>query len=437
MIPKISSLFKTVKDKNGTGRMVAFMSFSSLLANVLTIVSGLLIARWLLPEELGLFTSFNVLTSYIILVQLGVPSGLSRQLPFYMGSKEEEKARQTAAVANHWGLITGLACFGLSLAVAFYFLAVKNYFFAAGTFVIGISAFQGLYVTKYLKILYRSNNDFNKLSLIDIISALVSFAGIFLVWKYKFYGLCMRAAISVAVDLILAYQWRPIKVKYKWDKNYYKELMKIGFPIYWVANIYSLWPMVQRTVVVSLGGTKALGLFSLAVIVETGMKTLTNAISNISFPKMAFAWGQGASFINLLKVPLKPMIVSVIVNTVMAVAGWFLLPFFVQKLLPNYIEGTRAAQWMLWVGWLGSFSVFSNVYMVIQKNMDRLWSYIAGIAAWLLVCFVMYRIIGFNMVIFPIATLIGYLFIYLVDAVNFRRYYLFFVNRHSQNIAAK
>ncbi|MEO7487471.1 MAG: hypothetical protein ABIU77_10235, partial [Ferruginibacter sp.] len=206
MITQISGFFKAVKDKNGTGRMVAFMSFSSLLANVLTIVSGLLVARWLLPEELGLFTSFNVITSYIILVQLGIPSGLSRQLPFYMGSKEETKANQTVAVANHWGLVTGIACFIISLFVVVYFIVIKNYFFAAGTFVIGISAFQGLYVTKYLKILYRSNNDFNKLSLIDIIGALVTFAGIFFVWKYKFYGLCIRAVISILVDLLLTYQ---------------------------------------------------------------------------------------------------------------------------------------------------------------------------------------------------------------------------------------
>jgi hypothetical protein len=118
------------------------------------------------------------------------------------------------------------------------------------------------------------------------------------------------------------------------------------------------------------------------------------------------------------------VLVSAAANTVVAVAGWFMLPFLISALLPNYIEGTAAAQWMLWVGWMGSFSVFSNVYMVIQKNMDRLWSYVAGVLAWMACCFVLNKAMGFDMIIFPIATIVGFLFIYLVDAINFRRYYL-------------
>ncbi len=411
--------------------MVAFMSAASLLTNALTIISGLLVAKWLLPQELGLFTSFNVITSYIILIQLGVPSGLSRQLPFYMGKKEEQKALDSAASANQWGLVTGIACIALSVVVTAYFLIAKNYEMAAGVFVVGLTSFQGLYVTKYLKILYRSNNDFNRLTTIDIINAVVLFVTIFLVWRFKFYGLCIRAVIAVVVDLALAYHWRPIKVKQHWNKPVFNELMKVGFPIYWVANIYSLWPMVQRTVIVSMGGTRALGLFSLAAIVETAMKTLTNAISSVSFPRMAFAWGQKEDFIHLLKIPLKPVLVSATANLVVAVAGWFLLPFFISNLLPNYIEATAAAQWMLWVGWMSSFSVFSNVYMIVQKNMDRLWSYVAGVLAWLGCCFLLNKIMGFDIIIFPIATMVGFVFIYLVDAVNFRRYYL----QHSKSVS--
>lgn len=407
------------------------MSAASLLTNALTIVSGLLVAKWLLPQELGLFTSFNVITSYIILIQLGVPSGLSRQLPFYMGKKEEQKALDTAASANQWGLVTGIVCIALAVLVSVYFLIVKNYEMAAGVFVVGLTSFQGLYVTKYLKILYRSNNDFNRLTTIDIINAVVLFITIFLVWKFKFYGLCIRAVVGVVVDLALAYHWRPIKVKQQWNKPVFNELMKVGFPIYWVANIYSLWPMVQRTVIVSMGGTKALGLFSLAAIVETAMKTLTNAISSVSFPRMAFAWGQKEDFVHLLKIPLKPVLVSAAANLVVALAGWFLLPLLISNLLPNYVDATAAAQWMLWVGWMGSFSVFSNVYMIVQKNMDRLWSYIAGVLAWMACCFLLNKIMGFDIIIFPIATLIGFVFIYLVDAVNFRRYYL----QHSKSVS--
>lgn len=418
----VASLIQSIKQKGSSGRMVAYMSFASLFNNALTILSGLLVAKWLLPEELGLFNSFNVLTSYIILVQLGIPSGLSRQFPYYLGANNKQRGIDCAALSNWWGLVTGFACVALSILVAAWFVLAKNYEYAAGVFVIGLTSFQGLYVTKYLKILYRSNSDFNKLTTIDLINSLVLFITIFLVWKFKFYGLCIRAVIAVIVDWWLAYQWRPVKAHYKFDKEIFNELMKVGFPIYWVANIFSLWPMVQRTVVLSLGGVKALGLFSLAAMVEVAMKTLANGISSVSFPKMAYAWGQGNSFLDLLKIPLKPVLAATVANTVVAIVGWFVMPMVISKLLPNYIEGTAAAQWMLWVGWLGGFAVFSNVYMIIQRNVDRLWSYLAGVAAWLIACFALYHYWGFNMIIFPIAMLIGFVFIYIVDIINFRRY---------------
>lgn len=406
--------------------MIALMSVSGFVSNIITIVSGLLVAKWLLPEELGFFNGLSVVAVYVILIQMGIPNGLGRQYPYYLGRQEEDKAMLCAATANMWSFLTGVGCIIVALLIAAYMLLQNDYAMAVGVFVVGITSFQGLYVTKYLKMLYRSNNDFNKLSVIDIVNALVAFAGIFFVWKYKFYGLCMRSVLSFIVDLVLTYHWRPVKVKQQWNKPVFSELLKTGFPIFWVANVYSLWPMLQRTVIVSMGGAKALGLFSLAAIVESTMKTLTSAISNVSFPRMTFFWGKNGDFLEILKMPLKKVLASVVVNTLLCGAGWFLLPVLIKGFLPNYIDGTAAAQWMLWVGWIGSFSVFSNIYMVIQKNMDRLWSYVAGVVAWLICSLVLNKVIGFNLVIFPIATIVGFVFIYAVDIINFRRYYVYY-----------
>lgn len=415
----IKSLFTK---KSSSGKTVAFMGFSSIFNSVLMMSSGILVARWLLPESLGLFNSFNIITSYIILIQAGVPSGLSRELPFYMGRNEVAKAEAMAAVSNYWGLMLGGACLILGVIGAIYFLIVQNFEYAAGSFVVGITSFQALYVTKYIKVLYRSNNDFNKLSAIEIIDAVTAFGSVYFVWKFGFYGLCVRAVLLVIVDLYFAFRWRPLKVKPKWDKPSFVHIMKVGMPIYWVANVYALMPIFQRTAILSLGGTKSLGLFTLSVVVDNAMGILKNAISSNSFPKMAAAWAKGASFMKLLRIPLKLVIFSILISAVLAAAGWYIMPYFVQKFFPNYLEGVPAAQWTLVAGCVGYILIFSNVYMIIQKNVDRLIAFISGIVGWLISLFVLNHVIGYSLIIFPISMMVAYIFIFMVDILNFKRY---------------
>lgn len=408
--------------KASSGKTVAFMGFSSIFNSVMLMASGILVARWILPESLGLFNSFNIITSYIILVQAGVPSGLSRELPFFMGRNEVSKAEEMAAVSNFWGLMLGGICMALGILGCIYFLFEKNFEYAAGSLVIGVTSFQALYITKYIKVLYRSNNDFNKLSAIEIIGAVTAFASIVFVWKFGFYGLCMRAGLLCIVDFYFAYKWRPLKVGPKWNKKSFISIMKVGMPIYWVANVYGLMPIFQRTAILSLGGTKSLGLFTLSVVVDNAMGVLKNAISSNSFPKMAAAWAKGASFMQLLKIPLKMIIFSILISAGIAAVGWQVLPYFVQKFFPNYFEGVPAAQWSLIAGCVGYILVFSNVYMIIQKNVDRLFSFVTGIAAWLISLFILVKLNGYSLSIFPISMMVAYIFIFLVDVLNFKRY---------------
>jgi O-antigen/teichoic acid export membrane protein len=88
--------------------MILFLSFSNIIGNALNIAAGLFTAKWLLPEQLGLFNGFSVITSYIILAQLGIPSGLGRELSFYIGKGDTAKAkalrrRRTVLGTHCWG----------------------------------------------------------------------------------------------------------------------------------------------------------------------------------------------------------------------------------------------------------------------------------------------------------------------------------------------
>lgn len=415
---------RLIRERNKTGNMIFFTSSASLFGNVLTLISGLLVAKWMLPEDLGFFNSFSILTSYIILIQLGIPSGLSRELPFQMGKGDQKNVEELAAAAQFWGLLLGILVLLGSIIAGVFFLIQGKLELAAGSVVVGVTSFQALYVTKYLQILFRSNAAFNKLAVINTATSVMAFIGVGFVWKFGFYGLCLRALLVTFVDFGLTFFWRPLKVNPVWSYRRFVELFKSGMPIYSVASIYGLWPVFERTVVLLLGGTKSLGLYALATIVDGTLKTVQTSISSICFPKMSYAFGQGAGFRELMLIPLKFVGINLGLNAIVLVAGWLLLPFIVSWLLPNYIAGVEAAQWMLVVSLVSILSIFSNVYMVIKKNIDRLKAYLIGMLVWAILLYYFHFSGIFDLTIFPKALIAGYAAMLLTDAFFYRRYYL-------------
>jgi hypothetical protein len=97
----------------------------------------------------------------------------------------------------------------------------------------------------------------------------------------------------------------------------------------------------------------------------------------------------------------KPFGLSFILLAAVIPLGWWLLPVFIELLLPNYIEGIVAAQWMLIVGLLSLANVFSNVYNIVKDQKNRLICYLSGFTVWAVSVFGLKLVNGFTLEIFP------------------------------------
>lgn len=416
-------MFKSFgKKMNSTNRMIIFLSSSNLFNTILTLISGLFVAKWMLPEDLGIYSSFNIIVSYLILGQLGISNGLSRELPYLIGKNDKNDAIHTTEVAQFWLLTYAILLFVLLSLVSLYYFTKSNIINGVGFLTIAIVSFHAIYVTQYLKILYRTNSDFNKISLIKIVTSVIAFISILLVWKYKFYGLCLRAIIIAIVNFFLFWKWKPISVIPKWDKDKLKDIFKVGFPMFSVANIYGLWPIFQKTLIVLLGGPKFLGLFVLANMVQSSSKQVSASISSVLYPKMSIKWGEDKSIDSLLKIIKKPVLIFFIILMPLFLIAWYLIPYFVINFLVNYTEGIKAAQWTLVLGILSILFVYTTIYNVIKEQKDRLISFIIGILVWLLFIFIQYYLLGFSLEMFPKAMILGQLSILFMTMYNINKY---------------
>lgn len=391
--------------------MILFMSSSSLISNVLTIISGLLVARWILPEVMGEFSSYTVFSSYIILAQIGIPIALGRELPLNIGKGNVQLAEQYAKIAQFYAILLSFTILIISIIVSIYFLTEGDPQSAAGFFVIGILSIEGFYLTQYLKVLYRGTRDFNKLSIINLLQAFVSFASVYFVYEWGFYGLCLRAVLSFLSGLILTWYWRPTKVKPSYDKDSFLHLLRLGFPMFLVTNVYSLWPVLQKTMILSLGGSLSLGLYMVANVVESSLSTVSGSIGSVTYATMANDWGAGSTIAQLFKLAVKPVILGALLFLVAIPLGWFALPYFVKLLIPNYLDGIKAGQWMLITGFISLFDVWTNIYNVVNNQKEKLFSFLFGVAGWLITLGLLYKTKGFSLEIFPQSMAVGFVLI--------------------------
>ncbi len=168
---------------------------------------------------LGTFNGVGIIMGYLPVLQLGVMNGLNRELPYCFGKGEVEKAKRYASVAQFWEVALSLMSFTILTLIAIYYLFQAQYFYAAAFFAYGLSSIYHYYGLNYLQILFRTNHDFNKLSNISLIIAFVTLITVVFVWKWLFYGLCIRSIILVAVEMYFLWKWKPLFVIPLWDFN--------------------------------------------------------------------------------------------------------------------------------------------------------------------------------------------------------------------------
>lgn len=387
--------------------MILYLGSAQMFSNVVRIISGLLVAGFVLPEVLGTFNGIGIVMGYLPILQLGIMNGLNRDLPYYFGKGEFDKAKKYASVAQFWELSLSVLVFSILIFLSVFYFFKGNLLFAAGFFSYALASIHHYYGMNYLQVLFRTNQDFNRLSSITLIISVISLASVLFVWKWKFYGLCLRSTVTLLVEVFLLWKWKPLSVKPKFDFAILKEINKVGLPIFIVGIIFSLWSTIQNTFVLKLGGVEQFGLFQLALMIETSLGVVVFSVSQVVYPKMSFEYGKGKGIKDLLQVSFKPILFIFLFLIPSILIAWIFLPYAVNWLLPKYVNGVGAAQWTMLLLFISIWAVNNNIFNVIKKQGDFLISIIAGMLVYTAALLILHHYEGFSLKHFPQAMFIG------------------------------
>ncbi len=327
-----------------TGEFLLF-SASTMAFQFSRLAVSLVVAHWVGPDEFGIWNALNLLLVYGVLLTLGIPNGMNRNVPFLNGQNKRNRAEQV-----------------ISLSFAFTFLI--NIVF--GLFITGIS-FNG-----WIADTYRN--------------ALLWMGPLFFSWQmYQFFQMYLKSRIKfrlisiqqfgfalllLIIVLPMAYFWHipgfvagqaivtlsivgmiiyisEFQISLKWNVDIFKDLVKVGFPIMAAGLLYSLLTTIDRWVVLQFLGVKELGNYTLAILCLGILSLLPAVISQQMYPRMAFQYGKTQD-----KHSLQPLIVrqsglAVAATLPILVIAYIALPWLTSRFLPEYFLGVKPARILL------------------------------------------------------------------------------------------
>ena len=127
-----------------------------------------------------------------------------------------------------------------------------------------------------------------------------------------------------------------------------------------------------------MGGAVNFGLYALSIIIQGAVGVIPMAFSQVIYPRMSIMLGEGKSVSHILKANIKPLYFQFGLMLTVAGVGAILLLVVIPFILPKYVNGIVAAQWMLFVPAAQSFGALNNIYNVIKKQQWYFFSVVTG-----------------------------------------------------------
>ncbi len=351
------------KRLSGHGTFVRF-GFASTLLGVVGMLCGIVIIRWMPPEELGLWQSVLIVQTYALILQAGIITGLSRELPFFQGRQEGEKAEALAASAQSVAL---LGAGVLVLAGVFTPLLVEEFQVRMTLLVVFCSSGLTLY-QNYLGTTFRANRAFEHLARIQLADMVVQLATLPLVYLYGYWGLVVRFVILVLISTILRHFFRPMKVPLRLRKSDLLHLFKVGAPMFGFGYLLQTVDTFPRLLLLTSGdaGVLLVGLFAPASAIFGLMRILPRSIGSYVFPQMNYKLGATQDASRLWPIAWKASVYFLLAAVPFVLIGMLVFPWLIRSFFANYVEAIPAVGWALVAGAFMGTRVAINVLYTLK-----------------------------------------------------------------------
>lgn len=346
-----------------------FFSSTALIKAVAQLLVGFVIAKYISPEDFGVWTGISLLLTYSGLLQGGLINGLNLELPLAFGKGKEKYAYFLAGTVQTSILFCSLFVFFGGL---FYFIfsTESNPMLSYG--ILGISFVGALtFYQNYLLSTFRSSSSFNKLSKIQIFDAIFNLLSIIIVIRFLYYGLIVKSILSLSLFVLILHYNRPIKTSLVWDLRIFKRIFFSGLPIFGLATLDSFSSTIDKLWLIKYADITEVGLYSFGFYGYTLFLLFSASIASYVYPRMSYTYGRDKNRIALWKFVKKVTIFLFAIQLSLSILGIIAIPYIISNFFPTYIDSIRVMLILLVAG------VFKGSVVGVNSLWSmKIWKYI-------------------------------------------------------------
>lgn len=358
-------MFKNLINLLGKYKTAALYSSTSIIKGCATMLSGFVIAKFVDPQDLGLWSTLTLALTYSVFIQGGVNNALNLELPAAYGKGDTRYAEKLAAVAQTFTLFTAVVIF--IAGISFYlFYPTENpkvkYGIIGITFMVVLTFYQ-----TYLSSTYRSNDSFLKLARIQFFEAIFNVTTLLLVFYFAYYGMIIKSVLTLLFFVTLLHLFRPIKIRFTWDKTVFLHLLKVGMPIFVLIFIDSTVSTIDKVWLLKYADLTQLGLYTFGLYALNLFILFGSSIASYIYPKMTFSYAKTNDPLILWRYMKKVTGILLLIQTPLVIAGYFVIPLLVERFFANYILSVPVMQILLTAGMMKGSVIGVNILWSMKK----------------------------------------------------------------------
>jgi O-antigen/teichoic acid export membrane protein len=324
-------------------RDILSYSASGIVSQALGLIAGFWVARLLGPSDFGVWNAVSLVLVYGAYLELGALSAMGRDLPFYHGQHDVEKAATLDGAARRVTIFGALVA--TLFVISFSFLPIHSSKMALGLQAMAVVLIlQQVYT--YHRVVLRSHNDFKELSQQQVLLAMVSsgLAILFVVFG-GLVGRLVAAILAQALIVLYAIHRNPWLAVPKFNLSDVWSVVRVGLPILMSGFVLSLLATIDRLMVITFLGEKQLGYFGLALLLTSVVSLIPATASQVLYPRITHQFGSSGKNVEALRafVLSPPMILSTLLPVLIG-SLYLSLPLVISVLLPAYVPGIAAAR---------------------------------------------------------------------------------------------
>jgi O-antigen/teichoic acid export membrane protein len=362
----LSKFFNYLKLPGDLSNLILTFFSANIAGIIAQTISGLIVARMILPEDMGLLNTASIAMTFIPFVLLGTNNGLNRQLPFLIGQGKSNEVSALRNTAFSWSLYVSVVILIVIGSVGIYYQTVGKKELALAFYSVAISG-SFFPLTSIIEVTFRTAGDFIRLSKIKLAGSLFSILTIPIVYYFGYNGLLIRSVLITAFSLLILYIYKTNVLQVHFHKEQFFTLLKVGMPIFFWAYIYSVFIGLDKVFIANYFSEREMGLFTPAIQVTAGLSVLPNSIFQVIYPRLCQRYGETGtiqSMMKLIMIPLKYLALGLIPIFVFVI---YLVDPFIRIVLPNYVDGIVTAQWAIVAVYFRCLGGGQDVLTVISK----------------------------------------------------------------------